>query len=215
MNGYSEPKVIFSRQNFLASFGIKIAAMILLIFLAGLLLNYFHVISLPLPRQQSRKIIPPQLSENYGFKTGNLTIPCPVQDIFCASQNLFQFESGQAVGYKTDPNSPVFSHVNVKSLDNIAVLDSPQTNKKYFYESIFSQDSCYTIVYTFPADATFGDITSLPFSTSQKILAILGIEFFAVDGQNLNVIIQVRNDPVDTESQCSLIKKHPDFFKTF
>ena len=161
MNGTNEPKVIFSGQNF-PDRGIKIAAMILLLFFLGLLLNYFHVISLPLSRKSAGKIIPPQLSENYGFKTGNLTIPCPVQDIFCANQNLFQLENGPAVGYKADPHSPVSSHLNVGSLDNIAVLDNLQTGKKYFYESIFSQDSCYTIVYTLPADSTFADITSLP-----------------------------------------------------
>lgn len=156
------------------------------------------------------------IPEDYGFKAGDLTLSCPVESAFCQSQKGFSLNNNSQVSYQAASNSAVLNLTKVESLENIAVLENKKIGKKYFYESTVSKDgqSCYTIAYTLPQDATFGDILSLPAVKNAKI-ATLGSKTFAIEGDQANVIIQVRNSPIDPGTPCSLIRKSPDFFKAF
>lgn len=163
--------------------------------------------------------IPVQITpaENYGFTAGDLTLSCPLESNFCASQKLISLNKNPAVSYLGSSGSSVLNLVKVPSLENIGVLENKQVGKKYFYESIVSKtgNSCYTIAYTLPLDATFGDLLNLPFLGENVPIATLGTKTFKVEGDEVNVIIQIRNTPLDPGVPCSLIKKSPEFFKSF
>ncbi|MDO8618382.1 MAG: hypothetical protein Q7R49_00390 [Candidatus Daviesbacteria bacterium] len=153
--------------------------------------------------------------QNYGFKAGDLTLPCPVQDKFCPSQKLVNINQSSAVSYKAASQSGVLNLTKVQSSQNIAVSEN-QDGKKYFYESVAKDaDSCYTIAYTLPSDAVFGSILDSSVLNSGSKIATLGSNTFNIEGQDVNVLIQVRNTPMDPGLPCSLIKKSPDFFKAF
>lgn len=158
------------------------------------------------------------IPENYGFKAGSLTLSCPVESAFCNSQKevLLNNNNNSALSYKAASESAVLNLTKVESIENIAVLENKKTGKKYFYESTVSKDgsSCYTIAYTLPQDATFGDILNLPAVKNAKI-ATLGTKTFEIEGSQANVIIQVRNSPIDPGTPCSLIRKSPEFFQAF
>lgn len=155
------------------------------------------------------------LPQNYGFKADNLILPCPVQDKFCPSQKLVNINKSSAVGYKAASQSSILNLVKLQNSQNIAVSGN-QNGKKYFYESIAKdKNSCYTIAYTLPSDAVFGSILDSSVLNSGSKVATLGSNTFNVDGQDVNVLIQVRSTPMDPGLPCSLIKKSPDFFKIF
>lgn len=200
-----------------------IAIIIFLLLAVGL--NYFDIISIAnLPLLPKRPITsltgnPVQLTlikENYGFKAGNLVLPCPVEGTFCTSRKLVNFNNISAVAYKAASRSSVLNVSKLDSFDNIAVSTNKKAGKKYFYESVVKdQNSCYTIAYTLPSDATFGNIISLPILNSASKIATLGSGTFTVEGEDVNILIQVRNTPMDPGIPCSLLKKSPDFFKAF
>lgn len=155
--------------------------------------------------------------ENFGFKAGDLTLDCPVDSNFCKSQKLIKIAKKDIVSYKTASGSAVINLSKLKSLDNIGILSNIKTQKKYFYESTISNDgkSCYTIAYTLPLDATFQNILDLGALNKKSGFAILGSQNLQVNNEESNVLIQVRNSPIDPGVPCSLIKKNPDFFKAF
>lgn len=213
-----------------------IVALILFVILV-ISLNYFDIVSLSglsfLPKKHpvdlgtavSISLIP----TNFGFKAGELTLDCPVESSFCKSQKLINLDkkdtvsynngvvASDAVAYKAASGSSVLNLTQIKSLENIAVLENKKTNKKYFYESVVSKDnsSCYTISYTLPSDANFTNILDLKTFLEEKKVATLGSQTFKEVGEDVNVLIQVRNTPMDPGVPCSLIKKSPDFFKNF
>lgn len=226
----AKPDVIFARKNFFQTKkGISILAtsLAVVIFLGlTFALNYTDIISIPnlgfLPKKTKTILTgtPVQITllpENYGFQAGELTLSCPVESAFCESQQLTSLGKNPAVGYQGAFQSSVLNLVKVESLENIGVLTNQQTGKKYFYESIVSKngDSCYTIAYTLPSDATFGDILSLPLVDKNTPIATLGEQKFQISGQQFSVVIQVRNTPMDPGIPCSLIRKSPEFFKAF
>ena len=61
-----------------------------------------------------------------------------------------------------------------------------------------------------PADAIIGDIFSFPIAKGQ-VLAMLGNREIRVGDDYFNLIIQIKNEPMD-EGNCSLTKKDPEFF---
>lgn len=157
------------------------------------------------------------LSENYGFKVGQLTLSCPVEAAFCPSQRLISINKTDAISYKAASGSAVLDLAQVPNLENIAVLTNREKDKKYFYESVISNDSksCYTIAYTLPSDTEFANILHLESFLKEKKVATLGSDIFEAEGEEANVLIQVRNTPMDPGTPCSLIKKSPEFFKEF
>lgn len=177
-------------------------------------LNYFKVLS---PNVSGTPVKITLVPENYGFKAGELTMDCPVESSFCKSQKLVKVKNADTVGYRAASKSAVVNVNKIPNLENIAVLTNPQTGKKYFYESIVSADgkSCYTIAYTLPQDAIFQNILDLDFLNKKGGFANLGSQTFKIEGGELNVLIQVRNTPMETGKACSLIQKSPDFFKNF
>lgn len=188
-------------------------------------LNYFDIISPSqlafLPKRfftnaNSNPVSLTLLPQNYGFKAGELTLGCPVDSAFCQSERLVKVNKQDAVSYKAAANSAILNLSQISSLENVAVLTNKDTGKKYFYESVVSKDgSCYTIAYTLPSDATFGNILDLKTLLMDKRVATLGSETFTVEGEEANVLIQVRNSPLDPGVPCSLIRKSPEFFKSF
>lgn len=188
-------------------------------------LNYFDVISSSrlafLPKKATDLSSTPVkitlIPENYGFKAGELTLNCPVESAFCNSQKLIQLDTKDAVAYKAASGSAVLNLSDIATLENIAVLENKQTGRKYFYESSISKDgkSCYTITYTLPDDAIFQNILDLEFLNNKGAFANLGSQTFKIEGSELNVLIQVRNTPIDPGVPCSLLKKSPEFFQNF
>lgn len=157
------------------------------------------------------------LSENYGLQVGELTMNCPVESAFCKSQRLINLRNIDTVAYKAASGSGVLNLTDIATLENIAVLTNKQVGKKYFYESVVSKDgkSCYTIAYTLPADATFQNILNLEILNNKGSIARLGSQTFEAANEGANVLIQVRNTPLDPGIPCSLLKKSPEFFQSF
>lgn len=186
-------------------------------------LNYFDVISNPrlafLPKKSATgtpvkiTLVP----ENFGFKAGELTLGCPVESSFCQSQKLVNLQNIDSVAYTAASGSGVLNLTDIRSLENIAVSENKQSGRKYFYESTISTDgkSCYTIAYALPADATFNNIMNLEFLNQTRSLALLGAKTFRVGDGEANVIVQVRNTPMDAGKACSLLQKSPEFFTNF
>ena len=202
------------------------ALAVILFTLIALGLNYFNLINLSrltfLPKKgpvvlTGTAVNISLLPQNYGFRVGDLTLNCPLQSTFCNSQKLTSINKADVLLYKANPGASVSASIKVPDLANIAVGEDKGKGKKYFYESVVSKDgaSCYTISYTLPSDATFGDILSLPNMEKAQVFAILGKNTFTVGRNEANVLVQVRNTPIDHGIPCSLIKKSPDFFKAF
>lgn len=224
-----EPTVQIVKRTFLQTTKGKVAgvAVLLLILSASVFsLNYFNIISpsqlsfLPKSSQTNFTSSPVHVSlipENYGFKAGELTLSCPLDSPFCKSQKLVQVKDNTAVAYQAASQSGVLNLIRVSNLENIAILENKKEGKKYFYESIVSKsnDSCYTIAYTLPDDASFGNILNLDFLKENLPFAKLGTKSIEFNGQEVNVVIQVRNSPIDPGIPCSLIRKSPEFFKAF
>lgn len=230
MNPFEEPElkpnVQIIQGNFWVNKKVKIALVFGFIALLSLIiLNYFNFISLPvlfLPKANptnfnTNPVKVTLIPENYGFKAGELTLSCPIESAFCNSQRLININQNSAVSYKAASNSAVSSSLEINSLENIGVLENKKTGKKYFYESTVSKDgkSCYTIAYTLPQDATFKNILDLKTLMEYKKFATLGSQTFKIEGTEANVLIQVRNTPMDAGTPCSLIRKSPEFFKFF
>src|SRR3990167_7963008 len=170
------------------------------------ILSYFDIISLKPPTNltgQPLKIT--LLKANYGFKAGELTFTCPVESAFCNSQKLVKIDNKDTVSYKTASGSAVLNLTQIHNLENRAVLTNREKGKKYFYESIVSEDqkSCYTIAYSLPLDATFGDLLNLQSLNKNQPFATLGEQTFEVEGTEANVLIQIRNTPMDPGVPCS------------
>lgn len=202
-----------------------------------IIMNYFDIISsfqlAFLPKKTTNlSNIPVKItliSENYGLKAGELTLDCPVESTFCKSQKLINLQNidavtynngvvaSDAVAYKAASGSAVLNINKIPDLENIAVLTNQSEGKKYFYESVVSKDgkSCYTIAYTLPDDTTFQNILNLEILNNRGAIAKLGSETFKIANEEANVLIQVRNTPIDPGVPCSLIKKSPEFFQTF
>lgn len=213
-NEAPEPTIVIAKKNFFQTkkgLSIMITALAVAIFL-----GVWFVLN-PKTNLTGTPIKITLLPENYGFRAGELTMDCPVESAFCSSQKLVSVNKADAVAYKAASGSAVLNLKEVPSLENIAVLTNTQTNKKYFYESVVSSNgkSCYTIAYTLPSDATFGDLLSLPGGGSDTTIATLGAQKIQVNGEESSVIIQVRNTPMDPGVPCSLIRKSPEFFTNF
>lgn len=224
----AEPTVQIVRTGFFTTkkritvFATSLSIIILVILV--IILNYLDIVSLSqlqfLPKKfpanavgtPIRLTLIPQASE---LKAGDLTLNCPVESAFCKSQKLINLNKQDAIFYKAAAGSTVSASLKIPSLENIAI-SIENSGKKYFYESVISKDgsSCYTIAYTLPSDAVFGNILSLPFLDSLAV-ATLGTKILSVEGNEGNLIIQVRNTPMDPGTPCSLIKKNPEFFKSF
>lgn len=182
------------------------------------ILRYFDIISLKPPANLTGQPLKITLvSENYGFKAGELTFDCPVESAFCNSQKLFKRDNKDTVSYQAASGSAVLNLVKIPGKENVAAIENQQTGKKYFYESVISEDqkSCYTIAYTLPIDATFGNILDLEALNKKGSFATLGEQTFEVEGGKGNVLIQIRNTPMDPSAPCSLLKKTPEFFEQF
>lgn len=187
---------------------------ILIPLLAWFYVNLNKPSSLP-PNSTGTPVKITLIPQSYGFKADDLTLACPVQSEFCPSQKLININKASAVGYKAASQSSILNLVKIPNSQNIAVSEN-QDGKKYFYESIAKdKNSCYTIAYTLPSDAVFGSILDSSVLNSGSKVAFLGSNTFNVDGQDVNVLIQVRSTPMDPGLPCSLIKKSPDFFKAF
>ncbi len=225
-----KPEVVFKQRNFfqtkkgitlLTTFGGILFFVILVISL-----NYFDIISpvqlssLPKkPVNYSATGTPLKITlvpENYGFKAGDLTLNCPVESSFCPSQKLTNIEQKDTVSYKAASGSAVSNLTPPSSLENIAVT-TKKDGKKYFYESVVAKDgtSCFTIAYTLPQDATFTNILDIGSLLKNQKVATLGSDTFQVGGTDANVLVQIRNTPMDPGTPCSLIKKSPAFFNNF
>lgn len=224
-----KPTVILHKSFFQTTNGKTVLATglgIILFVILVVSLNYFNVISIShlsfLPKRSNINLTGTSvkltlLPENYGFKAGDLTLSCPVDSAFCKSQKLISSNNKDTVLYKAPSQASVSASIKVPGIENIGILTNKEKGKKYFYESVLSKDgtSCYTIAYTLPLDATFGDILNLPNLDKTAPIASLGTETFSVAGNEGNILIQVRNTPLDIGTPCSLIKKSPDFFKAF
>ncbi len=226
----SKPTVIYKPKGFFESAkGKTILATglgIILFVILLISLNYFDIVSVSqlsfLPKRPNMSITGTPIKitlvpENYGYRAGDLTLNCPVESEFCPSQKLVSLNKQDSVLYKANPGSTVSASIKIPSLENIGVSEDRKKGKKYFYESVVSKDgvSCYTIAYTLPSDATFGNILNLPILNETSRIATLGTKTFQIEGEEANVIIQVRNTPMDPGVPCSLIKKSPEFFKAF
>lgn len=205
-------KSFFETKKGKAALFLSISTILFVILIVGL--NYFDVLS---PNASGTPVKITLISENYGFKAGELTLDCPVESIFCKSQKLVNVRNIDTVTYKAASESAVLNLTNVPNLENIAVLTNKQAGKKYFYESVVSKtgDSCYTIAYTLPSDATFQNLLNLEALGKRGTIAQLGSQTFQVANEEANVLIQVRNTPMDPGTPCSLIRKSPEFFKAF
>lgn len=226
-----KPDVMVKQKNFFQTrSGISLITslggiLLFVILIVGL--NYFNIISPVqlafLPKKGvdfSATGTPLKITlvpENYGFKAGDLTLNCPVESSFCQSEKLINLDKKDTVIFKAASGSAVSSLTQIPSLENIAVSANQQTGKKYFYESIASKDgvSCFTIAYTLPQDATFTNILDINSLLKEKKVATLGSDTFQVGQIDANVLIQIRNTPMDPGKPCSLIKKSPEFFKAF
>jgi len=220
--------LIMQRSFFKTTKGKTILATIIALVIFAILaigLNYLDIISIAnLPFLPKRPLVdltgvPVNITltpQNYGFKAGSLTLSCPVDNTACPSQKLVNLNGSSAVTYKAASQSSVLNVSEVSNLENIGVSENKKTGKKYFYESVVKdQNSCYTIAYILPDDAVFGAILDLPILNAGSKIATLGSKTFQIEGENVNVLIQVRNTPMDPGIPCSLIKKSPDFFKAF
>lgn len=195
------------------------SAVVLFVILIAVL-SYKDIINLSSPFKKPSSLatstpVKITLSDNFGFKAGELTLDCPVESSFCASRKLA--ETDNKVVYKAASSSGVLNPLSVATLENIAVSVNEQTGKKYFYESTVSKDgqSCYTVSYALPLDAEFGDLLSLTTLQKDAKIATLGSQTFQIEGEEANVLIQVRNTPMDPGAPCSLLKKAPEFFESF
>lgn len=151
-----------------------------------------------------------------GFKAGNVTFPCPAESAACSTQQLVDFGNSSAVIYKTSSGSGALNVAKLADLENIAVSQDQKTGKKYFYESVAKDaDSCYTIAYTLPEDAMFGAIRDPKILETASEIATLGPKTFQYGGKDTNILIQIRETPLDQDGTCSLLKRSPDFFKAF
>ncbi len=211
-----KPEVLVKPKNFFQTrAGISLISslgFILLFIIVVISLNYFKTTNLsgtPL----KITLVP----ENYGFKVGDLSLNCPVESSFCKSQKLINLSKKDTVTYKAASGSAVSSLITIPSLENIAVSEDRKKQKKYFYESVVTKDgkSCYTIAYTLPSDATFSNILDIDSLLKNKKVATLGSDTFQVGADEANVLIQIRNTPMDPGIPCSLIKKSPAFFNNF
>lgn len=196
------------KGQLLLTIGIGVILFVILVFI----LNYFNVMAPALTGTPLKITLVP---ENYSFKAGELTFNCPVESIFCGSQKLVKIDNKDTVSYKAASDSAVLDLNQVSNLENIAVLTNKEVGKKYFYESTISKDgrSCQTISYTLPDDAIFTNILDLKSFLEGKRVATLGSKLFEIEGEDANVLIQIRNTPMDTGVPCSLLKKSPEFFK--
>lgn len=223
-----EAKVTIVQRNFFKTLPgqlIVIISSILLVFVILVtILNYFNFISPSflsfLPKRSIDITLKPEkitLTENYGFRAGVLTFSCPVDSSFCNSQKLLNINSSDAVSYKASSSSAVLNVTKTPTLDNIAVLADKEKGKKYFYESVISKDTneCYTIAYTLPYDAQFGNILSEDILKEGSKIAALGEGTFTSGDEDVNVLIQVKSQPIDPGVPCSLIQKSPEFFQNF
>lgn len=188
---------------------------IILFVILIVILNYFNVMSKKATSLSYTPVKITLISENYGFKAGELTLDCPVESAFCKSQKLINLRNIGTVGYKAASKSAVLNLTKISHLENIAVLTNKQASKKYFYESVISKDgkSCYTIAYTLPEDVTFQNILNLESFNNKGAIARLGSATFEAANEEANVLIQVRNTPMDPGKACSLIQKSPEFFE--
>lgn len=225
-----KPDVLLTQKSFFQTKkGLSVLATVLGLAVFAILavgLNYYDVISLTrlsfLPKRPATNLsgTPVKItliSENYGLKAGELTLNCPVESVFCSSRKLVNLGKKDAASFKAASGSAVLNLTQVSGLENIAVFTNKQVGKKYFYESTVSKDgkSCYTIAYTLPADAIFQNILNLEILNNKGPIAKLGSETFQAANEEANVLIQVRNSPMDPGTPCSLIKKSPEFFKAF
>lgn len=213
-----EPIVIIAQKSF---FQTKKGKALLATIIA---LVIFVILAIGLPFLLKKPVTDPSgipvkitlIPGNYGFKAGTLTLSCPVDSASCPSRKLVTINNSSAVTYQAASQSSVLNVSELPNLENMAVSENTKTGKKYFYESVVKdQNSCYTIAYTLPGDAAFGAILDLPVLNTGSKIATLGSKTFQVERQDVNVLIQVRNTPMDPSIPCSLIKKSPNFFKAF
>lgn len=217
-NNNPQPTVILAQKSFLQS---RLGKIIIVTLLSvGILvtliftLNYSNTQPQTSPTDYPVKIT---LTENYGSKVGELTLSCPVESIFCNTQRLINLDNKDTVSYNASPGSAVLNIIEIPNLENIAVLEDKKMGKKYFYESVVSKDfkSCYTIAYVLPEDALFENILDLKTLVEKKRIATLSSQTFKIEGEEANVLIQVRNTPMDPGIPCNLIRKSPEFFQQF
>lgn len=217
-NNNLQPTVVLAQKSFLQTRLGKIIVLSILslgVFVALVFtLNYSNIQTQTDPIENPVRIT---LIENYGSRVGGLTLSCPVESIFCNTQRLINLDNKDTISYKASPESVVLNILEIQNLENIAVLEDRKIGKKYFYESVISKDSksCYTIAYTLPKDASFENILDLNTFLEEKRIATLGSQTFKIEGEEANVLIQVRNTPMDPGTPCSLIQKNPEFFKKF
>lgn len=226
----SVPNVQIAERNFLTTrmgkITLGIVVFLIIAFILAGILNYFNLISPPflhfLPKlfSVSNKSTPVDLAilpQTYSIKAADLILKCPVDKADCKSADLVKAKETTLVSYDAAIQSLVSNLIKVPSLENIAVLFNREAGKKYFYESTISKDakSCYTIAYTLPEDASFGDLLSFPRVTENMSVATLGSKKIKINGQEANVVIQVRNSPIDPGVPCSLLRKSPKFFDFF
>lgn len=201
-----EPEVFIARQSFwhwAKNHKILLTGMIL-ITVVGIFgsLIYFKSIDAPNLKPVSISAIPKELN-----------LKCPVESKYCSSEQVLNASGGSVFGYRADAGSTVTNSTKTLNLDHIAIIDDKKSNQKYFYISTIDGDNCYTVKYTFPADAIFEDVLSIPFGNTGKIIATLGSKLLNINSQEVNVILQVLNSPIDPVTQCNLAKKSPEFFK--
>lgn len=200
-----EPEVIIQKSFFQTTKGKAILVLGILLVAGGALGITVLFRSRPSSETSAVQITP---SANYGLSFKELTLSCPVESLYCSSQQLVKIKGESATTYQVASQSAVLNLVNVPK-ENIALGRDKQTGKKRFFTSTPSvkQDKCYIIFYTLPQDATIGDILSLPIFEQNKPIAIVN--------PNSEIAIQVRSSSFDPQRKCSLERKSPDFFKNF
>ncbi len=223
----AKPDVKYKQASFFETKKGKVtigsSILIIILFILTLISNYSGFIALPfLPQSDTTKYgksVPIKLdSTTFGFSAGELVLKCPVDTAACNTQKSQSFESKSILTYKAPVATKIYASGQIKNSQNIAVSEDTQAGKKYFYESVASKDgkSCYTIAYTLPSDAKFGNILDLNALLTDKKIATLGNQTITINNEEANVLIQVRNTPIEEGVEpCSLLTKSPEFFKSF
>lgn len=159
-------------------------AVLLVLFLALLALNYFNI--LPLRAVPSTNLKPVVLS-------------CPVAGDVCPNGLRVNYDGKAAVVWQLARGTVVGAAANV--VDSLRFILPPYTNESPvgFYQSFISGSDCYTLTYTFPADTALGEIDLLPLGAGAN-LATASAALLDVDSRRASFILQMQKRAMDPKT---------------
>lgn len=191
-----------------------IIGLLVLYFISIPIFLYFYNpdhFNLPTPSSKSPGLI--KNIQELNSVSQKLNLNCPVDNQFCNTKKDLTFDNGAAFTYQAASGSSVMTNLKIMGPNNIALLYNQQTGEKKFFESTLKDNSCYTVIYTIPSDAVFANILDVPINLVQRVIATLGSKLLDVDGQNVNVIVQVKQTAPDLSGTCDLSNQSPEFFQ--